>query len=243
MTVESGPAESIAPVDPAPAPVGAAPAPVEIPTPVAADPAAAEPAPAEAPAPEPSIVEGDVKPAEAAPLEAKAPEAAALEPVAPVYADFKLPEGFAAEPEQTAAFTGILSEFGLNQEQGQKLMDLHAASLTKAVETLSQQGQDAFQNMRRDWRESFYKTAGNRADTMANDAKWTIQHLFPKTEERKAFTDVLAATGAGDNYAMISALARVATRLRERGAPASPLPAKGQSMTAADRRYSRSPTR
>ena len=129
------------------------------------------------------------------------------------------------------------------QEGAQALLDLHTKALQDTAQAWRQQGEDAFQNMRRDWRESFYKQAGNRADTLANDAKWAIQELFPKTDERKSFTDLLAVTGAGDNYAMVNALAKVARRLKERTAPANALPPKQQPMDKAQRRYNRPTTR
>jgi hypothetical protein len=163
----------------------------------------------------------------------------------PVYGEFKFPEGVTAPPEQIKAFTDLLGNVDVRTQEGaQALLDMHTQAMQDMAKTLQQQGQDAFQGVRRDWREDFYKRAGNRADTMANDAKWTIQELFPRTEDRKPFTDLLAATGAGDNFSMISALAKVARRLRERGAPGAAIPAKEQPMRAADRRYApRTPAR
>lgn len=252
MAPEDSPALSPEPVAPTPAPVveAAAPAPVEA-APVAESPAPASEAsvesveataeaPAEQPAAaEPSVVEGEPK-AETPPA-----EAAPVEPAKPVYGEFKFPEGVTAQPEQIKAFTDLLGNVDVRTQEGaQALLDMHTQAMQDMAKTLQQQGQDAFQNMRRDWREDFYKRAGNRADTMANDAKWAIQELFPKTEDRKPFVELLAATGAGDNFSMISALARVARRLRERGAPATAIPAKEQPMRAADRRYApRTPAR
>jgi hypothetical protein len=250
MAIEDGPAPSIEPAAPAPAPVVEAPAPavealapvaeapVEAPIAAEAPEAPVSEAPAEPAAAEPSVVEGEPKPNEPA-LEA------APEPEKPVYGEFKFPEGVAAQPEQIKAFTDLLGNVDVRTQEGaQALLDMHTQAMQDMAKTLQQQGQDAFQNVRRDWREDFYKRAGNRADTMANDAKWAIQELFPKTEDRKPFTDLLAATGAGDNFSMISALARVARRLRERGAPGAAIPAKEQPLRAADRRYApRTPAR
>lgn len=247
MAIEDGSVEIAAPV--AAASVAA--------EPVAAVPVAeAAPAPAETPAAEtapaePTVVEGEPKAEEAKAEEPKVEGAAepakeaAAEPEKPTYGEFKFPEGVKADPDQLKAFTDVLGTVDVRTQEGaQTLLDLHTKALQDTVAAVHQQGADAFQNMRRDWRENFYKQAGNRADTMANDAKWAIQDLFPKTDERKAFTDLLAATGAGDNYSMVNALAKVARRLRERTSPAAPLPAKAKPLSAAERRYApRSPTR
>ena len=235
-------------------------------TPPAAEPLAQASAPAaealsapsgDAPsAAEPSLVEGEAKAEEPKAEEPKAEEPKAEEPKAepekpsdnpepePLkFADFKFPEGVKVAPEQLAQFTDLLNKVDPRTQDGaQALLDLHTKALQDTVAAIHQQGQDAFQTMRRDWRENYYKQAGNRADSMANDAKWAIQELFPKTDERKAFVELLGVTGAGDNYAMVSALSRVARRLKERGAPASPTPAKQQPMSREQRRYNRPST-
>ena len=243
MAIEDSPAPAIEPIAPAPAPVAEAPAPapVEVATPNPEAPAVEAPAteiPVEAAptAPEPAITDDEPK--------AETPQTEPVKPEPVVYGEFKFPEGIAAQPEQIKGFTDLLNTVDVKTQEGaQALLDMHTQAMQDMAKSLQQQGQDAFQNMRRDWREDFYKRAGNRADTMANDAKWAIQELFPKTEDRKAFTDLLAATGAGDNFSMISALSRVSRRLRERGAPATQIPAKEQPMRAADRRYNRPPAR
>lgn len=245
MAPDPGPIESAAPAAaPAVEPVVAAVP--ESPVVEAAAPAPAPEVPVEvAPVAEPTAAP-EVPVAEEPKVEVAAePEAPkAEEPDVPTYGEFKMPEGIAAEPEQIKAFTDLLGNVDVRTQDGaQALLDLHTSSLKQFAETyakdLQQKGQDAFQDMRRDWREDFYKRAGNRSDTMANDAKWAIQELFPKTEERKAFTDLLTVTGSGDNFAMVSALSRVARRLRERSAPATPLSAKPPTMDKAQRRYNR----
>lgn len=237
-----------APAKPVAAPVEAAPAAAEpaVVAPVAEAPvaeAAPEPVVEAAPAVEPEAAPAEPTVVEGEPAKEAEPavaEAAPAEPLA--FTDFKMPEGIQAEPEQIKAFTDLLGTVDVRTQEGaQALLDLHTKSLKDYAESHAkaavQQGEDAFQNMRRDWREDFYKQAGNRSDTMANNAKWTIQQLFPKTEERKAFTDLLAATGAGDNFAMINMLSKVSNKLRERSAPAVGLSPKPQSLSAADRRY------
>ena len=195
--------------------------------------------PAEKPAETPAVVpEGEAPKAEG---EDGAPAVAA--PI--VYEDFKLPEGFQAAPEQITAFTGVLSEFGLNQEQGQKLMDLHAETLKKATAAMAEQQQDAFAKTQRTWREDFYKTAGNRADTMANDARRGIALLVPDAAARKELLYVIgeSCSGVGNHKALIGAFASAARKLSERGAGPSPQPTPRVPGDKAERRYNNTPPR
>lgn len=186
-----------------------------------ASPAAAEPAEivSEAKAEEP-------KPADAAPEPLK-------------YEAFKLPEGLQAPEEQLGQFTGVLSKYGLTQEAGQELMDLHGAALKQATQALQQRQLDAFQEMRRDWREDFYRTAGNRANTLADDAKFAIHELTRDKKERDELEAVFRDTGAGDHKAVVRLLAAAGRRLRERSAPSVGVPARTQGDNPADRRYGR----
>lgn len=243
--------ETASPEGGAPADVGAvAAAPAEAPAIVVEAPVSPEPV-AEAPAA--SIVEGAeaAAPATEGEPEAPAAEAAAaveaeaapaetveaVEPIKPVYETFNLPEGFQAAPEQTEAFTGLLGKYGLSQEAGQELMDLHATSLKAVGEQLQQHQQDVFSETRRSWVQAFDKSAGNRRDTILNDAKWAITELVPDEKARTALWSVLGFTGAGDHPAVINAFAASAKRLRERAAPPPPVPPRGQPQSAPDRRY------
>lgn len=234
------------PIAPAPAPVAevSALAPAELIAP------APEVAPVVEPAPE---VPAEPAPAELTPIEV-APEPAAEgekpaeevkpePPPAPVYADFKLPEGVSVTPEQIAPFTDILGKHGISQEVGQELMDLHANALKQAAEATTQGQFDTFEQTRRTWREDFFKSAGNRSDTIANDAKQAIKDLVPDTAKRTELYEVLKFTGAGDHKAVINLLAAAGRKLRERAAPPQGVRMSGQSKSAADRRYDSAPKR
>lgn len=198
--------------------------------PVAPAEAVTEPTPVAEAAPVEAAPEGDKAQAEAAPAEP-------VEPVKPVYESFTLPEGFQAAPEQIEAFTGVLGKYALTQEAGQELMDLHASSLRAVGDQLQQHQQDVFAETRRGWVQDFDKSAGNRRDTILNDAKWAITELVPDEKARSALWNVLAFTGAGDNKAVIGAFASAAKRLRERAAPPPPLPPRKEPANPADKRY------
>lgn len=228
-----------APIAPVAAPVAEAPAPAE---PIAPAP---EAAPVVEPAPE---VPAEPAPAELTPIEV-APEAPPAEetkpeaPAAPIYTEFKLPEGFKAAPEQIGAFTEVLGKYSLPQEAGQELMDLHTNALKSAAEATTQGQFDTFEQTRRTWREDFFKSAGNRSDTVANDAKQAIKDLVPDTAKRNELYEVLKFTGAGDHKAVINLLAAAGRKLRERSAPPQGVPMRGQSQSAAERRYGAAPKR
>lgn len=236
-------------VEPVVAPVEAVPVAVEAVAEAAPVEAEVE-APAEEAKPEPSAVEGEAAPV--AEPEVKAPDAAEAKPegeAAPAEAEplkyeaFKLPEGFTAQPEQIESFTGLIGKYGVPQEAAQELMDLHAGALQKAADAMAQHQQDVFAETRRGWVQDFEKTAGNRRDTILNDAKFAITDTIKDAKEREALWNVLAFTGAGDNPAVINAMAKMGRRLRERSAPAQGLPARAQPNNPADRRYGSQPKR
>lgn len=235
-SAEPAPSVVAAPVSPPPVVVE----PEAAPAPVAEAAPAAEVAPVEPAAAEPE------KPAEPAPAEAAKPAEGEpkpevpAEPVAPVYTDFKLPEGLKAAPEQIEAFTKVLAEHGLSQEAGQQLMDMHGATLKQIYEQKAQADNDAFQETRKGWRDDFYKAAGNRADTIANDAKWLINDVVKDKKQLADLKGVLNFTGAGDHPAVLNFLGSVAKRLRERAAPPPSVPTR-TPVDKAEARYN--PTR
>ena len=195
--------------------------------------AAADTGSAEKPAGEPATAEGEKPAAEAA---AEKP----AEPAAPTYTDFKIPEGLTVPEERLTEFTSVLAKNGLSQEAGQELLDLHANTLKQATEAMTQNQRDVFDKTRQNWREDFYKTAGNRSNTIIEDAKFAIKESFRDPKDRAEFYQMLNFTGAGDHKGFLYSYAALGRRLRERGAPAAAAPPKGQPMRPADRRYSRS---
>ena len=151
-----------------------------------------------------------------------------------------MPEGIKAAPEQIEAFTGVLSKYGLTQEAGQELMDLHANALKQMADATTQGQFDTFAKMRGDWRKDFEKQAGNRRDTTLNDAKFALGEAVKDKKEREALDNVLGGiTGAGDHPLLINALARLGRRLRERSAPPQGVPQRGAPANKADQRYGR----
>lgn len=234
------------------APALESPAPAQVDAPIAASPAPVESAIEAAPEP---VVEAEVKaepvaepvveaaPVEPAPVEGEkvaegTVETPAVEAPAPTYETFKMPEGVQAAPEQIETFTGILGKYGLTQEAGQELMDLYGNAAKEAADAMVQRQQDVFAETQAQWVKDFDKSAGNKRDTILNDAKWAITNLVPDGNARKEVWQVLAYTGAGNNKHVINLLASAAKKMRERAAPPSPTPTNpGKATNPADRRY------
>ena len=165
-------------------------------------------------------------------------------PATPTFEAFTLPEGFQAAPEQLESFHSVLGKYGLTQEAGQELIDLHATEIKRQVEAMAQQQLDTWQKTRAGWREDFFKTAGNRSDTIANDARFAIGELVKDANERKALHEVLAVSGVGDNKHVIKLLAAAGRRLRERSAPPPGLSQNGaRSTDKPTQRYGPQPRR
>ena len=254
--------EEAAPVVSTPAPVAAsAPAPSPSvspqPTSVPIPPAVAAEAPSVA---SPLAADGAAipeKPAEPVAEPAKAAESAAVaeaetpeapkegaeakpeqpEPQAPAYAEFKMPEGFTAEPALISAYTNILGKYGISQDAGQELVEFHANAMREAQKAMDQSQRDVFADFNRKSVAEFNKWAGNRRDTILNDAKFAITQLVKDKTERAELWNVLAYTGAGNQKSVIRAFANMAKLMRERSAPPQGLPAKANGGSPADRRY------
>lgn len=205
--VETTPAAP-AVVEPAPAPADAPTVPAETPAEPAAEPAA----------------EGDAPPEEP-------------KPAAPVYAEFKLPEGVVAEAPIMSAYTNVLGKYGIPQEAGQELIDFHATQIKAYGDRLAQQQQDVFAETRQGWVKDFEKLAGNRRDTILNDAKFGISEVVKDKKEQRLLWDMFSFTGAGDHPANIRAWAAVGKRLRERSAPQHGVPSSAAPSDPISRRY------
>jgi hypothetical protein len=210
----------------------------------AAAPAASEPqAPAAAAAPAaetpaPAAVEA----APEAPAEPAKPEAVAA-PEPPKYAELiKPPEGFVVTPEQMTGYSDILGKYNLPPEAGQELMDFGADMIRQTEQKMTQRQTDVFAETQRTWVQDFEKQAGNKRDTILNDAKFSIAQAIPDKAARQELWKVLAFTGAGNHPAVINAFAALAKRLREPTAPATGQTAvPKQQGSAAERRYGGGP--
>ncbi len=225
-----------APAEPAAAPAG----PAEPVAEAAAPEAVSEPAAEATETPENPAETAEA--AEAAPEGEKPAEAEAVgeaaQPAFPTYEPFKLPEGVTLTDERGTALNNMLGKMGLSQEHGQEIVNFGAGLLQEHAKALEQHQHDVFAETRRNWRNDFEKTAGNRRNTLLGDANHALVEAFPNAKDREALQSVLAFTGVGDHPLMIRAFAALGKKLREPSAPLPGIPAR-QPQSAADRRYGR----
>lgn len=181
---------------------------------------------------------GGVPGEETKPGEAVKPDAAAVDPAAPVevkpteFTEFTLPEGLTAENTALAEFRSEASKLGLSQEQAQALVSKVGGQIAAAQTAATQ----AWLTMNNDWQ------AEIKADKEIGGAnfepmKISVARLFDdyvghvNTPERKALNQALLLTGAGNNPAIVRAMARIAAAHGEGGHIAGN-PAKTPASTA-----------
>lgn len=259
------PAPAAQPAAPAPSP---APAPAAPAAPVAAvEPASTPAAPAvEAPKFAPSLLEVGAQsdtpePAASDPPAEPAPKAVEGEPpapgedgaptpepgpveTAPAY-EFTFPEGFApdkVDPERFEAFTSILGENKVAPEAAQKLLDMHAAEVSRIASTALQQQWDVFSRQQEAAISEVRadpEIGGSRFVTAMRDASRTIEQYGGSPEEQAALKQVLTNSGAGNNRLVIRLLSRIGgSNLRE-GAPVPANPPRQRAPTGTERGLSR----
>ena len=165
------------------------------------------------------------KPAEAeAPAEAKPAETPEAKP-APVYEPFTLPEGVTAAPEQMTAYTETLGKFGISQEAGQALIDMHAQAVQDlATNSLAEQHR-VFGQMRKEWQERIKSDPelGGAGHDTAKGAVARMRDLLVPEAHRAEFNEFLQITGAGDHPALWRILHRAARLFDEPAIPDRPI--------------------
>jgi hypothetical protein len=202
-----------------PAAETAAPAAAEVPAAPAADPAkAAEPSVSETP----SLLESlttDKKPVDptqapavdpaAKPGEQPNPEAPA---VAPTYQAFEMPEGLVANSEKMEAYTGVLGKYGISQEAGQELVNLHADAMKAYAEQTLRDQHKTFNETRQKWANEVRADPelGGSGHQTAMTAIARMRDLLVSEKDMPAFNEFLRITGAGDHPQFLKLLHKVA---------------------------------
>jgi len=137
------------------------------------------------------------------------PEAPAPEPEAPVYGEFKLPDGATVDGASLEQATTLFKEAGLPQEQAQKFIDL-AVSREQAA---AQKGQQAFVDLQNRWVSEIKADpdiGGERLTTSLASASRAIDRLgVPGLRE------ALNLTGAGNHPAIVKAFVRLGQMVSE----------------------------
>lgn len=247
---------SVAPVTPTAAAVSVAPASPAadaapssaVPSPAVVDAAPAAASPTETPAtPEPDATPtpaADAPAAEpaaetpAADAPADAPVEGAVEAAAPKQFEFTIPETVKADPATMSAYNNVLGKYSISQEAGQELLDFHANAMKTATDQMTQHQLDVWAETNSKWQEDFKKSAGNRYDTILNDAKFAFSDTIKDVKERKAVWAALEMTGAANHPTVINAMSKIGKRLREGSARSAGAPNTGaKTGNPADRRY------
>lgn len=153
------------------------------------------------------------------------------------YADFTLPDGIEASPEQMAAFKEAAAGAKLSQEQAQGLMDLHTKALTEAATKPYEIWRDTQEQWQKEIKaDPEFGGAKLETETIPSIAR-AIKAFSPNADAEKALRQAFSFTGAGNNPEMIRFMARVGKSLAE-GTHVGGKPAGGDGgKSAAEKLY------
>jgi len=151
----------------------------------------------------------------------------AAEPVA--YEPFTLPEGLDAADPTLTAFQDTASKLGLTQEQAQAIVSEIGAKVAESAQAQIK----AWTDLNNTWQDQVKADAdiGGRklTETLTGIGRLFDDFVGPEgTPERKALSEALLLTGAGNHPAVVKAFARMAAVLNEPGF------VRGGPSTAAD---------
>lgn len=145
----------------------------------------------------------------AKPADGKAPDAY----------DFKAPEGYTVDSKLVDEVTPIFKEMGLNQDQAQKLFDVHTKALIDAAKAPT----TAYETMRTDWQAKVkadpdLAKATNGDKTGLDAVKLDIGRALNAIGDAALVTEFKSAmdlTGAGDHPAFVKALWKLSQHITE----------------------------
>jgi hypothetical protein len=233
VVADNAPASAPAPVAPISEPVAPAAEPVAPATQTPPAPAVDAPstdapatdAPAESDAD--NILGGTEKPAEEKPAEEKPADAPkegdkpaeevkpADEPAPlPVYEEFKLPDGYSADPESIGEFSKLLGELETAagkldhkgyQEAGQKLIDLGTKNVQQSIERLNEYYTQFHENQKKEWFESFKKDpemGGEKLQETVSTLRTAVEQYGGNAEQVAEFRKIMKETGVGNHPAV-----------------------------------------
>lgn len=139
---------------------------------------------------------------EKAPEGEKKPEAEVASGAPEKYADFKLPEGYAFDPEASKQITALFKDLNLTQEGAQKLVDYYANNSLQAAEAPYKLWADT----QKEWVGEIDNRFGSKAEAMRTDINKAIDSAISSPKLRTAFREALDLTGAGSNPDFFEAL-------------------------------------
>lgn len=169
--------------------------------------------------------EPDKAPEPAKEVEAKPPETPAEPAPPPDYTELKLPEHLTANQEIMGNYTGILGEYGVPAEAGQKLLDLHAATLKTAGESMAahmaSEQQRVFSETRQAWQSEAKADPeiGGAGFQTAMGKIARVRDLLIPEADRPALDTFMRVTGAGDHPIFLKMLHRASKYFDEAALP------------------------
>lgn len=252
-TVSSTPPEAPTP-EPAPAVAPETSTPIEQPAVEPTAPEAKEPASllSEAAEPAPEAKPDADKPATEADAKAPAVEEAPTEAPLPTYDVFTVPEGVELEDAQVDSFVGLLGNFekSINpagspevhaavQQLGQQLLDQYTTEVEGLAERVHEVNAETWRRTNENWKSEFFddpEIGGNRKETTLKNCASVLNRFGGNANQVAELRQVLTATGAGNNLAVIRLLNNIAGFTSEGHAVAGGNP-EPQSQTRQERRY------
>lgn len=122
------------------------------------------------------------------------------------YEDFKLPDGFQAEPEALKGFQQTAKELNLSQEQAQKLIEFQAQHVAK----LQEQQAATWTDLREGWKKESLKVLGPKSDeSLALVARSRDRFSSPELNK------LLNESGLGDHPAVIKHFIELGKQISE----------------------------
>lgn len=146
-------------------------------------------------------------------------EPAKAEPVAIDTTKFKLGDDFEISEDHMKGYAEVLKDLGMNQEQGQKLLDFY----TKVATDASERASKLWDSTNDEWQEQVKADKEIGGDNLLK-VKQTVSKAF-ETFGDPGVREALDMTGAGNHPAIVRTLYRMAQKLTEggfvQGAPAA----------------------
>lgn len=128
----------------------------------------------------------------------------------PAYEPFTMPEGMELDEDALSEATPLLQELGADQEQAQKLVDVAASMLSKAVKKMTDQHNATVEGWRQQSMELFGKEGDAKFQEKVGRAEEVVKHFF--SEDQRS---VLTHYGLGNHPAFFAMALAIAEQTGE----------------------------
>jgi hypothetical protein len=131
---------------------------------------------------------------------------------------FTAPEGRTVDKALVDRATPVFKELGLDQAQGQKLVDIYNDLTKDLAQSRADDAVKAVMEMRANWREQVTKdpSMGGKLEAIQADIGRMKDAIFGSNKaDREAFENAMNLTGAGDHPAIVKAWWKASEAYRE----------------------------